>query len=276
VELCRNLFPHGGVSFLSPGTPFPESRFILIETANAPTLSPITMVRLILFDIDGTLIHTGGAGVKAFAHAFRTLFDVPEATRDVQFAGRTDTSLARELFTRHQIDPSPRNLGEFFDCYVFWLDHMLSQNRGGIFPGVSEFMDDLCRLEQTPAIGLLTGNIRLGAEIKLRHYDIWEVFQTGAFANDHEDRNELAVIARHRAGELLRTHLAGEEILVIGDTPHDVRCARAIGARMLAVATGGSTREHLAPHQPDWLVEDLRQISAREVCSMQMSPAAAA
>jgi phosphoglycolate phosphatase-like HAD superfamily hydrolase len=115
--------------------------------------------------------------------------------------------------------------------------------QGEICPGVTEFIRDLERLPHPPIIGLLTGNIRLGAEIKLRHFRLWDVFHTGAFADDHEDRNQLAVVARERGSRALKENLRGDQILVVGDTAHDIRCARAIGAKALAVATGGHTIE---------------------------------
>ena len=89
-------------------------------------------------------------------------------------------------------------------------------------------------------LGLLTGNIRLGAEIKLRHFNLWDAFQTGAFADDHEERDQIAAVARQRGSRILGTELRGDEVVVIGDTPLDIRCARAIGAKALAVATGGA------------------------------------
>ena len=119
-------------------------------------------------------------------------------------------------------------------------------------------------LPRAPLLGLLTGNIRLGAEIKLRHFNLWNVFQTGAFADDHEERDRIAAVARQRGSRLLGEELRGDQVLVIGDTPHDIRCARAIGAKVLAVATGGSRLEELERHQPDWARPDLRAISARE------------
>jgi len=224
------------------------------------------VIRLVLFDIDGTLIQTGGAGVQAFGRAFATEFNVPNGTERLKFSGRTDTGLARELFQQHQIEPSPENLRVFFDGYVFWLDFLLTQTRGAVLPGVWEFIRQLHALPEAPALGLLTGNIRLGAEIKLRHYELWEIFQTGAFGDDHEDRNQIAALAKERGSRLLNNDLRGEQILVVGDTPRDIECARAIGAKALVVATGSVPFEELETHRPDWLVKDLTGVTATQVC----------
>ena len=224
------------------------------------------MIRLVLFDIDGTLIRTGGAGVKAFERTFALEFGVRQATRNVHFAGRTDSSLVRECFRKHGIPSSEGNFLRFFDSYVFLLKDLLEKTRGEPCPAVAEFVEDLQLLPEPPLIGLLTGNIRLGAEIKLRHYDLWNGFQTGAFGDDHENRNRLAAIAQRRGQELLGRTLAGDEILVVGDTPLDVECANAIRARMLAVGTGGYSCDQLRACAPTWVVESLREITARQAC----------
>jgi len=225
------------------------------------------MVRLALFDVDGTLIRTGGAGVQAFVRVFATEFGIRDGVEQTRFAGRTDPSLVRELFQRHGVPATEANFRRFFERYVFWLDHLLAGSRGGAIPGVREFLRDLQALPQPPLLGLLTGNIRLGAEIKLRRFGLWELFQTGGFGDDHEDRSQIAAIARARGCQALGQELLGEQVLVVGDTPHDIACARAIGARALAVATGGCKLEELKQHRPDWAVADLRHLDVRGVCA---------
>ncbi|MBI3192500.1 MAG: HAD hydrolase-like protein, partial [Pedosphaera parvula] len=145
--------------------------------------------------------------------------------------------------------------------------HLIGRQGGRLLPGVEDLLAGLQALPHPPVLGLLTGNIRLGAEIKLRHYNLWHHFVVGAFGDDHEDRNRLSAIARERAARHLGEEPSSSQILVVGDTPHDIACARAIGAPCLAVATGGATMDELRVHAPEWLVEDLRQVRAEELCA---------
>ncbi len=225
------------------------------------------MVRLALFDIDGTLIRTGGAGEKAFAKVAAQEFHVPNGTAHLSFAGRTDRSIVRDFFTQHGIEPSRENFERFFHRYAFWLDELLGQARGRVLPGVRDFLGGMQTLSQPPLPGLLTGNIRLGAEIKLRHFALWDCFKVGAFGDDHEDRGRIAEIARDRGSRLLGNMLAGDEILVIGDTPMDIACARAIGARTLAVGTGLFGVDQLKAHAPTWAFESLEHADVRLICA---------
>ena len=225
------------------------------------------MVRVVLFDIDGTLIHSSGAGEKAFGRVCEAEFGVPNGATRLQFAGRTDPSIVRDFFQQHHIAASPDNFQRFFDRYVFQLDHLLGELNGSILPGVHEMIRELGALPAPPLIGLLTGNIRLGAQIKLSHYRLWDSFRIGGFGDDHEDRNQIAVVARERAGRTLREPLDGEEILVIGDTPRDIECAKAINARSLAVATGKYSAAQLRQESPAWAVESLAHVCVQEICA---------
>jgi phosphoglycolate phosphatase-like HAD superfamily hydrolase len=224
------------------------------------------MVRLVLFDIDGTLVHTGHAGTKAFAQTFAHIFGLKHGAEKMKFAGRTDVSLVREFFKIHGVPESRDNFQQFFENYVFWLENILGHSSGRECEGVRNFIAELLDLPQPPLLGLLTGNIQLGAQIKLRHFDLWDFFVMGGFADDHEERNHIAVAALARGRRVLDPHLQPQEVVVIGDTPFDVKCGKFIGAKTLAVATGGSTFEELQPHAADWTVRNLSQIHAREIC----------
>lgn len=223
------------------------------------------MTRLVLFDIDGTLIHTQQAGVRAFLNALKSEFNVANPTQEISFAGRTDKSLVREFFNFHGIEATEENFKRFFDSYVFWLDYMLRHTHGELGPGVDHFICNLKAQKNPPLIGLLTGNIRLGAEIKLHYFYLWEYFQMGIFGDESEDRNQLAALGLERGRALLGKDLKPEEIVVVGDTVLDVACAHSIGARCLAVCTGGSTHEELAQKKPEWLVQNLSKIQVRAI-----------
>jgi phosphoglycolate phosphatase-like HAD superfamily hydrolase len=184
----------------------------------------------------------------------------------MKFAGRTDVSLVREFFRIHGLDESPAHFRQFFDRYVFWLDHILAHSTGHACPGVFELIRELTSLPQPPVLGLLTGNIQLGAEIKLRKYGLWEAFQFGGFADDHEDRNHIAVAALERGRRVLGPGLQPQEILVIGDTPFDVRCGKFIGAKTLAVATGGAKLDELMACAADWTVQNLTCVNVLQIC----------
>ena len=225
------------------------------------------MVRLVLFDIDGTLIQSGGAGEKAFAEVARTVFGLANGTKDLHFAGRTDPAILREMFERNGIATTRENFEKFFDAYTARLRTMIAEISGRVLPGVERWIRELQGLEAPPLLGLLTGNIRRGAQIKLTQYNLWHHFQTGGFSDDNENRCDIAAIARDRGCKLLNRKLSGAEILVVGDTQHDITCGQSIGARVLAVATGMYNSDALACHKPTWCVPTLEHITPAEACS---------
>ena len=215
--------------------------------------------RLLLWDIDATLITSGGAGEKALKRIIAERFGVRDDLRDIEIAGRTDTGIAASILRKYQIEQTAENVAEFLDEYIHHLAKLLPQISGRVLPGVAEVLE---RLHQNPdrVLALLTGNLRRGAELKLRQYGLWDYFEFGAYADDHHDRNELGAFARARAKEKHSQDFAVARIDVIGDTGHDIACGKIFGARTIAVATGSWTREQLAGHAPDFLFDDLSQV----------------
>lgn len=188
--------------------------------------------------------------------ALQTAFGVAEVRDTVPYSGRTDRAITRDLLAVHGIDPTPANQQRLQEAYLAQLPGRLTRHGGIVCPGVENLLATLSRQPQT-LLGLLTGNVRLGAQKKLGHFGLWDYFACGGFGDEHFDRDE---VARTALAEV-RTHLGREidpaEVWVIGDTPLDVQCARAIGARAVAVATGWHAFDELAKCDPDHLFCDL-------------------
>ena len=216
--------------------------------------------RLLLFDIDGTLIHSGGAGVHALKSAFKERFGVDDDLRDIEIAGMTDSGIVVSILNKHKIPATNENLSAFLDSYVHFLSSELPRRKGKLLPGVPELLQ---RLKSRPhlVLALLTGNVSRGAQLKLEHYGVWHFFEFGAFADDHRDRNRLGPFARARARERHGREFSASEIDVIGDTPRDIACGKALGARTVAVATGTWSRDQLAEYQPDFLIDNLSDVA---------------
>lgn len=210
----------------------------------------------VLFDIDGTLLLTDGAGQRAFAAAFAELFDVAEMSSEVPFAGRSDRAIAFDLMQVHGIEPTPERWDRFVASYLQHLETQLLQCEGQMMPGVIGLLDTLEAMDHV-LVGLLTGNLRSGAVQKLAHFDLADRFQFGGFGDIWTDRNAIAL----QAFEQARFHSRGKltEVMVIGDTVHDVRCARSIDAVAVAVSTGNSSAEELRGQSPDILIQDLTE-----------------
>jgi phosphoglycolate phosphatase-like HAD superfamily hydrolase len=215
--------------------------------------------KLFLFDIDGTLLASGGAGWRALAAACLELFNTPNLD-GIEIAGRTDSLIARQLHARHGLESTPESCARFFDCYLKHLAQFLPQTDGKLLPGILELLDIL-KARPDCVLALLTGNLVRGAQLKLSHYGVWDYFEFGAFADDHHDRNALGPFAQARAKEKHGIEVAAEDIFILGDTPHDVACARAIGAKAIAIATGHHTRGELAACNPDFLFDDLGDVA---------------
>ena len=215
--------------------------------------------RLLLFDIDGTLIHSGGAGVYALKLAFKERFGITDDLRDIEIAGMTDSGIVISILNKHKIPATNENVTAFLDSYVHFLSLELPRREGRLLPGVLELLEKL-KSRKHLVLALLTGNLSRGAQLKLDHYGVWHFFEFGAFADDHHDRNELGPFARARAKEKHGREFSAAEIDVIGDTPRDIACGKALGARTIAVATGTWTRDQLAEHQPNFLIDDLSDV----------------
>ncbi len=211
----------------------------------------------VLFDIDGTLLLTAGAGLQAFASTFVDLFGIDTTSSDIAFAGRSDRAIALELMESHGVEPSAENWHRFVEAYPRHLERTLPQCDGQILPGVVGLLNQLQAMEDV-ILGLLTGNLRQGATQKLSHYGLAERFLFGGFGDLFTDRNAIASQAYEQARFHARGHLGG--VLVIGDTEHDISCARSIDALAVAVPTGHTSADQLRKHEPDLLLNNLTQV----------------
>jgi len=211
---------------------------------------------ILLFDIDGTLIRTGGAGKAAMEAGLHSAFGVAEFLDTVPYSGRTDRAIGRDLLTVHGLEPTHANQVRLQEAYLSHLPASLAKHGGIVCPGIPEL---LAELRQRPGVvlGLLTGNVRAGASHKLGHFGLWDNFACGGFGDSHYERDDVARAALAEVRSHLKRDVDSGEVWVIGDTPLDVQCARAIGAKVVAVATGWHPVEELGTHGPDYLYTDL-------------------
>ena len=215
--------------------------------------------RLILWDIDGTLVNTGSAGQRALVRATIECFGGDGNMSGVEIAGRTDRAIGHQIMEKYGKPPTAENVDAFLDRYVALLPEELPKGNGRVLPGVRQLLEDLAR-QRDKTLGLLTGNLERGARLKLGHYDLWQFFPFGAFADDHHDRNALGPCALSRAVAHASFNFRPEQVDVVGDTGHDIVCGKAFGARTIAVATGSWSRQRLAEHKPDFLFDDLANV----------------
>jgi phosphoglycolate phosphatase-like HAD superfamily hydrolase len=215
--------------------------------------------RLLLWDIDGTLINSGSAGLHALIRATMERFGGNGDLDGVEIAGRTDVGIAHQILEKYGEAVTEQGSSELLDTYIRLLPEELPRRNGRVLPGIRELIESSANQEHTP-LGLLTGNLRRGAQLKLGHYDLWQFFPFGAFADDHHDRNQLGPCAVRRAVEHAGFEFLPNQVDVIGDTGHDIACGKAFGARTIAVATGSWSRERLAELNPDFLFDDLANV----------------
>ncbi len=222
-------------------------------------------MKLVLFDIDGTILWSDGAGRRAMQRALTTAFG-SSGSPEYRYDGKTDRQIVRDLMRAegHADDLIDGRMQTLLDDYVTGLHEELRTGTSIVkrFDGVLELLDAL-EARDDRRIGLLTGNIEVGANAKLRAVGIDPTrFTVSAFGSDHEIRGELPGIAQRRAREQLGLHVEGDAIVIIGDTPADIDCTRGIGARAIAVATGRYSVDDLAEHSPVAVFADLRDTDA--------------
>jgi phosphoglycolate phosphatase-like HAD superfamily hydrolase len=221
------------------------------------------VIKAILFDIDGTLVLTGGAGGRAMMRAFSEVFEIRGGFEGVPMNGRTDFWIVGQVAARHGIDCDPARMRRFHDVY---LGHLLSEvsqpgPRKGIMPGVRPLLDTLAKRDDV-CTALLTGNFEAGAKIKLEYFDLWRYFRCGAFGDNASERNGLLGVALNRLEASGGPRVSPSDVVIVGDTPLDVGVAIAGGARSIAVATGSHTVSQLEESGADVVLEDLSDLPA--------------
>jgi phosphoglycolate phosphatase len=218
------------------------------------------MTRLVLFDIDETMIHSSGAGRKALEKALLDEFGTPIKFDGITLSGKTDPQIISEVLHAHGLSDRQCDelLDSIFEKYLPYLEREVKHaSEYRLHEGVVELLEALGEREHT-YIGLLTGNIERGARIKLRRFDLNRYFEFGAFGCDSANRMDLPAVAHKRALEKFGADIAKHEIVIIGDAQNDVLCAQGYGAKSLAVATGRTTKETLAELDPHYLFDSLK------------------
>lgn len=213
------------------------------------------MKRLVwLFDVDGTLIRTYGAAREAFSAAISSQLGVEDDLEGIPFAGRTDPLILDDILSRHGRSLDRSGMARFWEVVQGRMEATLVSGRGQVLPGVLPLLAAIAT-EPSWVPALLTGNNAAMARIKLGHFGLTDAFVHGTFGDDAPDRDAMARLAVGQAHQ--RWNVPADRCLVVGDTENDIQCARAAGAKVIAVASGMRTREQLAARSPDLLLDDL-------------------
>jgi phosphoglycolate phosphatase len=216
---------------------------------------------LYLFDIDGTILLTGGAGSRALNAVFAERYGVEGAMDAINAGGKTDPIIIGEIFaSKLGRAPTEAEIDEILAAYIPRLRVELPRSQR--FRTMPAVHDALAFLDQQPGIqlALATGNVKEGARAKLEHIDLWHRFTCGGFGCDSAERARLVAVAIERACAVAGAPYDCAQVIVVGDTPHDVAAARACGVKVVAVATGSYTRDQLAEHTPDALLDTLEEL----------------
>lgn len=213
-------------------------------------------MKFILFDIDGTLVSTGGAGVRALDYAFRDIVGIDHAFEGISMAGKTDLLIVKEGLAKHGLPNENGIVPKLLNAYLDHLVREMQNDARHLKPGIRRALDTLKTMPEY-AIGLLTGNLEDGARIKLEAFGIYDYFLCGAFGSDNKDRNLLLPVAVERFRAKTQREIAFRNCIIVGDTPRDVACAKPYGAACIAVATGPYAADVLKQTDADIVMDDL-------------------
>ncbi|UCD84254.1 MAG: HAD family hydrolase [Deltaproteobacteria bacterium] len=215
-------------------------------------------MKVVLFDIDGTLILSGGAGNRSLNKAFKKQFGLENAINGIKPDGKTDPAIIREMCRKNlSRDCREKELELLCKQYLHFLRREVPESPGyRIMPGIPELLEQLGSIDNV-IVGLATGNLEEGARIKLGRGGLNRYFRFGGFGSDCEDRVELTKIAISRSREFADGEPKKQDIYIIGDTPFDIKSSTVLGTKSVAVATGFFSLTQLKEHQPDYLFPNL-------------------
>ncbi len=213
-------------------------------------------MKLVLFDIDGTLIWSGYAGSRALKKTFEKLYNISEPLKGINPDGMTDPQIIKEIFKKNlNKEPDEKEIEEVFENYLYYLKETVWNKDYRVMEGVRELIIELKKLKEF-IVGIATGNIYEGAKIKLLPSGLWDLFEIGAFASDSEKREEILKIAKERAEKYKKCEI--EKVIVIGDTPLDIIAAKKAGFISIGMATGNFKKEELEKFSPDFVFENFK------------------
>lgn len=227
---------------------------------------------LLLFDVDGTLIYSGGAGRQAMVSTFEQVYGVENGFQNISMFGMTDPLILKEALANHNLEWRREDEERFKKLYFQMLRTTIRDPypEKRVLPGVVDLLEEISH-HPNLIRSLLTGNWKEGSDVKLGYFDLDRYFTLGAFSDDSPIREELVPIAVGRWEKARGIRLRPEDVFIIGDTPRDIQCARPFGARVIAVATGMHTRDQLLAEGPDYFLPDLS--NTQEVIKIFLQPA---